>query len=83
MVGRAPQDLWPDDEEAVASITDKMEGQHGGRRLEIVFIGHSMNQEDIVKALDQCILNDGEFSHGPETWSRFEDPFPSVEMTFE
>ena len=79
----APHDLWPDDEEVVASITDKMEGQHGDRRLELVFIGHSMDQEKIVKALDQCILTDGEFSHGPEIWSGFEDPFPAVEMTFE
>ena len=79
----APHDLWPDDEEMVASITEKMDGQYGDRRLELVFIGSGMNQQKIVAALDQCLLNDAEFSHGPEIWSGFEDPFPLVEMEFE
>ncbi|MEM6365188.1 MAG: GTP-binding protein [Planctomycetota bacterium] len=79
----APHDLWPDDEEVVASITEKMEGQHGDRRLEMVFIGHEMSQEKIINALDDCILTDAEYSHGPAFWSKFEDPFPMVELEFE
>ena len=79
----APHDLWPDDQEMVASITEKMEGQHGDRRSEIVFIGHSMDKARIIESLDQCILTDGEFSHGPDIWSSFEDPFPKVELQFE
>ncbi|MEM9367161.1 MAG: GTP-binding protein [Planctomycetota bacterium] len=79
----APSDLWPDDEEVVASITEKMEGPHGDRRLEMVFIGHEMDQAKILEALDQCLLTDAEFSHGPEIWSGFEDPFPSVELEYE
>ncbi|MEC8474828.1 MAG: GTP-binding protein, partial [Planctomycetota bacterium] len=79
----APHDLWPDNQEMVASITEKMEGQHGDRRSEMVFIGHAMDKEKIIESLDQCILTDGEFSHGPKIWSSYEDPFPKVELQFE
>ncbi|MEM1224174.1 MAG: GTP-binding protein [Planctomycetota bacterium] len=79
----APRELWPGDEELVASITENMEGQHGDRRLELVFIGQGMDQMKIVDALDECLLADAEFSYGPEMWSGFEDPFPAVELQFE
>ncbi|MEM6692534.1 MAG: GTP-binding protein, partial [Planctomycetota bacterium] len=79
----APSDEWPDDEEAVASISAKLVGPYGDRHQELVFIGHDMDQAKITETLDQCLLSDAEFSHGPDVWSGFADPFPSVELQFE
>ncbi|MEM9826388.1 MAG: GTP-binding protein, partial [Planctomycetota bacterium] len=79
----APRDLWPDDEQAIASINENMEGQYGDRRLELVFIGHDMDSSKVIEALDECVLTDAEFSHGPTIWAEFDDPFPLVELQFE
>ncbi|MEO1528393.1 MAG: GTP-binding protein [Planctomycetota bacterium] len=79
----APKDEWPSDEAAIKEITAKLNGEYGDRHQELVFIGHGMDEMRIVEALDQCLLTDSEFAQGPKVWSRFEDPFPLVELDFE
>ncbi|KAI8109347.1 hypothetical protein M9434_000631 [Picochlorum sp. BPE23] len=63
-----PQDLWDgvDPEE----VKKDMEGEFGDRRQEIVFIGISMNKEQISKALDSCLIGESENVNT-------EDPFMS------
>ena len=40
----------------------------GDRRQEIVFIGLEMNHKAIQEALDDCLLDDDEFSLGLDGW---------------
>ncbi|MFG0287572.1 MAG: zinc metallochaperone GTPase ZigA [Rhodopirellula sp. JB044] len=79
----APEDEWPDDDEAVAEITSKLAGPHGDRHQELVFIGHAMDQNRITETLDQCLLSDAEFAAGPAVWADYDDPFPPIELETE
>ena len=79
----APEDEWPDDEEAIAQIASNLDGPHGDRHQELVFIGHGMDQSRITEALDQCLLSDAEFAAGAAVWANFADPFPPIELETE
>lgn len=52
--------------EAKQLIEKDMEGEFGDRRNEIVFIGLSINKEELSAALDECLLNDEEFKEFKE-----------------
>lgn len=46
---------------------------YGDRKTEIVFIGIDMNQEDMIRSLDQTLLTDEEMN---SDWSAFHDSLP-------
>jgi G3E family GTPase len=46
----------------------------GDRITELVFIGVEMNHEDIIKALDRCLLNDAEMT---SDWNQLNDTLPA------
>ncbi|GAB2699863.1 GTP-binding protein [Paenibacillus thermoaerophilus] len=48
--------------------------QWGDRRTELVFIGMDMDQEGLVRELDDCLLTEEEMR---SDWSRLPDPLPS------
>ena len=65
----------------------------GDRRQEVVFIGPTMgapkNQDLVHAALNQCLLNDDEWSDyvekqatPPELANRFQNPFKAKAMSF-
>ena len=72
----APRERWPEDPEHRASIEAEFEGDYGDRRQEIVFIGQYLEPERTSEILDHCLLTDDELAAGPESWVRFDDPFP-------
>ncbi len=71
-----PRDDWPDDEEFVAGLREVWEEPWGDRRQELVLIGRNWPKEKIRAALERCLLTPEEMAAGPETWARFNDPFP-------
>ena len=75
----APEDEWPEDEETIAKINEKLNGPYGDRHQELVFIGHEMDEAQIKDVLDQCLLTDSEMALGPDSWRSFDDPFPPIE----
>ncbi len=76
----APDEQWPEDEESIAEIRSKFQGEHDDRHQELVFIGNAMDQIRIIEILDSCLLMDLEYVQGPEAWSKFEDTFPPIEL---
>lgn len=78
-----PRDEWDALDEAVRTEAQlDFEGVYGDRRQEIVFIGYrdKMDQEKLVKLLDDCLVPQDVFEKGPEVWTEMyggedKDPF--------
>jgi G3E family GTPase len=72
-----PKESWPTDEESLASIEELWVEPFGDMRQELVFIGQNLDQDKIIKALDDCLLNEEELLEGKNFWQTLSDPFPS------
>ncbi|MGJ7530659.1 zinc metallochaperone GTPase ZigA [Variovorax sp. GB1P17] len=72
-----PREHWPEDPEAVASIEKNWEEGVGDARQELVLIGIGMDEPALRQRFDACLLSDAEMARGPQTWARYEDPFPT------
>ncbi|MFT4325987.1 MAG: GTP-binding protein [Candidatus Woesearchaeota archaeon] len=66
---------WPPHMKAY--IKKEWDQRFGDRRQEIVFIGIDLDQEQITKDLDACLLSEEELK---QDYENFEDPFPKWEM---
>jgi len=74
-----PRSNWPDDEEYLAMIERQWEEPFGDMRQELVFIGQGLDQDQITRALDDCLLSEDEVLRGKAYWKTLEDPFPAWE----
>lgn len=79
----APEEEWPEDEQEIASIRSRFNGEHGDRHQELAFIGQELVQESIEQILDACLLTDPEFADGQGAWSNLEDPLPPLDIDAE
>jgi len=71
-----PEENWPEEERE--NIQEEVKASRSGdRRQELVFIGVGMNDKDITKELDSCLLSDSEVEAGIEAWREFADPLPA------
>lgn len=71
-----PDEEWPDDPALVAELKRTFDGPYGDRRQELVVIGIDLNREEIIQALNACLLTDQEMAAGPAAWQRYADQFP-------
>lgn len=53
-----PEKNWPEDSEYRQAIMDSWEEPFGDMRQELVFIGQNLDQADITRQLDACLLDD-------------------------
>lgn len=72
-----PKENWPQDEEYLESIKSTWVEPFGDMRQELVFIGQSLDQEAMTKALDSCLLSEDEVLMGKVHWATLNDPFPA------
>lgn len=70
-------DQWPDDPETLALIRSRWAEPYGDRQQELVLIGINMDEDDLRRELDACLLTDAELTAGPDAWRRMEDRFPA------
>ena len=75
-----PEDQWPQDKETIDAIKENWQEPFGDMRQEIVFIGQGLDQQQVIKALNDCLLSDEDLCRGREHWEKFNDPFPSEIM---
>lgn len=71
-----PQDEWPEDPDFVESIKESWVEPFGDMRQELVFIGQGLDEKQVIKALDECLLSDEDLLQGKSHWASFHDPFP-------
>ena len=71
-----PPERWPDDPESVALIRAKWDDSVGDARQEIVLIGVDMDEFELRRCLDACLLTDDEMAQGPDVWTTWHNPFP-------
>ena len=71
-----PPERWPDDPESVALIRAKWDDSVGDARQEIVLIGVDMDEFELRRCLDACLLTDDEKAQGPDAWTTWHNPFP-------
>jgi G3E family GTPase len=75
-----PKDKWPQDDTWKDMITEIWSEPFGDRRQEIVFIGTNMDEANLRKQLDACLLNNAEMLSDWKSWSKLPDPFPAWNM---
>ena len=71
-----PKKDWPTEPEILADINSKWVEPFGDMRQELVFIGQSLNQQAMIKALDDCLLPEDAVLKGKDFWRTYNDPFP-------
>ncbi|RPG50864.1 MAG: GTP-binding protein [Gammaproteobacteria bacterium TMED1] len=72
-----PRDSWPTDPESLDAIKRLWMEPFGDMRQELVFIGQNLDQENMTRALDDCLLSEDELLEGKTSWSKLPDPFPT------
>lgn len=70
-----PDEHWPADQQSRDAIQQSWDAQTGDARQEIVLIGMQMDQSELIRQFDDCLLNDDEMALGAEKWQEFENPF--------
>lgn len=55
-------------------LARRWDDEYGDRLTELVFIGIDMDEEEIIKGLDQSLLTDEEMK---QDWSKLHDPLPA------
>ena len=79
-----PEEEWDlESDEDREDLESRWDPVVGDRQTEIVFIGIEMDEADIRRRLDACVLTGREFEKGPEKWVRFRDPLPDWHLSCE
>ena len=69
--GATPKTYWPEDEEMKKSIMKQWVEPHGDRRQELVYIGQNLPKDEMITALNDCVLTDDEMNIPVESWADF------------
>lgn len=72
-----PKEQWPEDPDYLQAIKQQWVEPFGDMRQELVFIGQNLDQQNMVAALDKCLLTEDELLSGKNFWLELEDPFPA------
>jgi len=68
-------DEWPTGYIPSGAPKDRWDDHWGDRMQELVFIGIDMDEADITRRLDACLVDDALAASGPKSWALLDDPF--------
>ncbi len=71
--------IGPTEQDYLDSIAENWVEPFGDMRQELVFIGQDLDQNAMIKALDDCLLSEEEVLKGKQHWATLKDPFPAWE----
>jgi len=72
-----PRERWPENEAWRRHIAEMWDDVYGDRRQEIVFIGIDMDEDDLRRRLDACLVGDeNALTMRTDDWRGLNDPFP-------
>jgi len=71
-----PKSRWPAEDDFWQGVMNEWVEPFGDRRQMLVYIGQQLPKDDMLEALNDCLLTDEEMAEGPETWEAMSDPFP-------
>jgi len=72
-----PRERWPDHPEWRKRLSRHWHPVWGDRRQEIVFIGASMDRDELTRRLDGCLVGEATArKFQPDQWRGLPDPFP-------
>jgi G3E family GTPase len=71
-----PKEQWSPTVDVAEYVEKYWQEPYGDRRQEVVFIGMNMNQDTIIKKLNDALLTDAELKQGTVAWAKYSDPFP-------
>jgi len=63
------EEEWPAEQKEVDEIMKDFDGEFGDHRQELVLIGVKMDEDAIVKLLDDCLLSDSELDAYRQHWT--------------
>ena len=70
-----PQDQWPEDADTVHQIQSSFVAPFGDCRQELVFIGQQLDQQQMLRQLEQCLLTEQELALSINDWKALPSPF--------
>ncbi|MBR0874308.1 zinc metallochaperone GTPase ZigA [Bradyrhizobium tropiciagri] len=70
-----PREHWPDHADFQLMMQRSWNDHYGDRRQELVFIGSGMDEADIRRRLDACLIT-GRPGMDVQAWTKLRDPFP-------
>ena len=71
-------DQWPTGERPEGASEERWDPRWGDRMQELVLIGIGMDQADLRRRLDACLVDEALSRSGPASWSLLDDPFPPL-----
>lgn len=75
-------DVWPTGAMPEGAPEDRWDAHWGDRMQELVFIGIGMDEADLRRRLDACLVDEALAASGPMSWSLLDDPFPPLPEGF-
>jgi len=69
----ADRSEWPEDPAVLAEIEKNTVDPYGDRRQEIVVIGRHIDEAELTRRFDACLLTDQEMALGVTDWQEFAD----------
>lgn len=70
-----PEDQWPEDAETVHQIQSSFVAPFGDCRQELVFIGQQLEQQQMLRQLELCLLTEQELALSVNEWKALPSPF--------